>query len=76
MNGILILSLCNIYSNICVSQPVNDVRIKNLDCPTLAREANLEFRKEKGDQVYFATCIPENEFPQEMFLKSTASIEQ
>lgn len=76
MNCILILTLCNIYNSICVSQPVNDIRIKNLDCPTVAREANLEFRKEKGDFVYFAACVPEKEFPQEMFLKSTASVEQ
>lgn len=76
MNGILVLTLCNIYNTICIAQPINDVRIQNLDCPTVASEFNVESRKEKGDLVYFASCVPEGEFPKEYFMKSTASIEQ
>jgi hypothetical protein len=75
MNGIIIITLCNIYTSVCLSQPINEFSVAYEDCPAITNEFNQTSRKNKivDGIVSVASCVPENEFPKEYFYKTTAS---
>lgn len=76
MSSVIIMTLCSIYTSVCISQPIDDYRIDSSKCPEISQRFNTEQRKNKEDLVYFMTCIPKDEFPEEYFQKKTVSIEQ
>lgn len=73
MNSIIILTVCNIFTGMCMSQPINTA-IDTVNCPEIVSSFNDDQRlkTQKDELRYIASCVSENQFPMEYFNKTTA----